>query len=300
MAKGKSRRAGRRVKDKWKSKSWYRIVAPDMFENSVVGETVASEPEDLIGRVTEITLQDLIGDFSKSHIKVQLKIQGVRGGECVTRFVGHDMTTDYIRRMTRRRRSKIDSVFDTRTKDGYKLRVKTLSVTSKRINYSKKNSIRKKQAEVIDDVASSSQLHQLVSKMLFGDLAKELKNGCKKAYPLKRVEIKKSEVLQMPGEEELEEKIVTEEELEEQEEEEEKEEAEEEEEEEEPEERPKTEVLEEFQSIEGVGPTMAEKLYDGGYRSMQELGDSSKDELTEVDGVGPAFSEKIYDALHEE
>ncbi|MFW6144486.1 MAG: 30S ribosomal protein S3ae, partial [Candidatus Natronoplasma sp.] len=84
MAK-KSRRAGRRVKDKWKSKSWYRIVAPEIFDGAVVGETVASDPESLLGRVSEISLQDLTGDFSRTHIKVKLKVNGVRGGECKTR-----------------------------------------------------------------------------------------------------------------------------------------------------------------------------------------------------------------------
>ena len=302
MAKGKSRRAGRRVKDKWKTKSWYRIVAPTMFENAVVGDTPATEPEDLLGRVTEVSLQDLVGDFSKVHIKVKLKVNGVRGGECVTRFVGHDMTTDYIRRQTRRRRSKIDSVFDVRTKEGYKIRLKILSVADKRINSSIKRSLRNKQQEIIEDTARKSTLSQMAQKILFGGLSKKIRKGCKKIYPLKNVEVKKSEVLSIPSDEQIEDKIISEEELEEEEaeEEQETEEAEEEPEEEVEKELTKPEIIEEFQKIEGVGPTMAEKLYDGGFRSLDELKEASKEELTAVEGVGPAFSEKIHKALQEE
>ncbi len=304
MARQKSRRAGRRVKDKWKSKSWYRIVAPDMFDGAVVGETPAAEPEELLGRTASISLQDLTGDFSKVHIKAEFKVNGVRGGECVTRFVGHDMTSDYIRRLTRRRRSKIDSVFDTRTKEGYTVRIKILSVTDKRINSSIKQSLRKKMKEILDDVVPKSTLPELVSKMIFSNLAKKIKKETKTIYPLKRVEIRKSEVRSVPSDEELDEKIVSQEELDKEAEEKAEEEPEKEPEEEEgkKEEKKKTkpEVIKEFQEIEGVGPTMAEKLYDGGYKSVKELKEATQEELTDVEGVGPAFSEKIIKALHPE
>ncbi len=301
MAK-KSRRAGRRVKDKWKSKSWYRIVAPDIFDEAVVGETVASDPESLLGRVSEISLQDLTGDFSRTHIKVKLKINGVRGGECKTRFVGHNMTSDYIRRLTRRRQSKLEAVFTVRTKEGYKVRLKPLSITNKRVSSSVKRSLRKKQHQVISDMAENSRLGELAQKILFGELPKKLANECKSIYPLKQVEIKKSEVLSVPKDEEIEMKVITEEELEEEkeEEEEEKEEREEKEEEEEEAKVPsKPEVIEQFKDIKGVGPTTAEKLYEGGYHTIQQLTDASKEELTEVEGIGKAVSETIYKALHD-
>ncbi|MFP4143183.1 MAG: 30S ribosomal protein S3ae [Thermoplasmata archaeon] len=298
MAK-KSRRAGRRVKDKWKSKSWYRIVAPEIFDGVVVGETVSSDPENLLGRVTEISLQDLAGDFSRTHIKAKLKINGIRGGECKTRFVGHEMTTDYVRRMTRRRRSKIEAVFTVKTKEGFKIKVKPLSITSKRINSSVKRSLRKKQHEVIKEMANESRLGEFAQKMLFGDLAKKLANECKSVYPLKQVEIWKSEVVSVPEQEELDVKIITEEEMEEEEEESEEEEAEEEEEEEEEVMPSKLEVVDQFQDIEGVGPTIAEKLYDGGFLTFQQLKDASREELTDVKGIGEAVSERIYEALHE-
>ncbi len=303
MARQKSRRAGRRVKDKWKSKSWYRIVAPEMFDGAVVGETPAAEPEELLGRTASISMQDLTGDFSKVHIKAEFKVNGVRGGECVTRFVGHDMTSDYIRRLTRRRRSKIDSVFDTRTKEGYQVRIKVLSVTDKRINSSIKQSLRKKMKGILDEEVPKSTLSELVSKMIFSSLAKKIKKETKEIYPLKRVEIRKSEVRSVPSDEELDERIISQEELDKEAEEKEDEETSEEvmeEVKEEEKKKTKPEVIKEFQEIEGVGPTMAEKLYDGGYKSIEELKEATKEDLKDVEGVGPAFSEKIIKALHRE
>ncbi|MGM0404955.1 MAG: 30S ribosomal protein S3ae [Thermoplasmatota archaeon] len=303
MARQKSRRAGRRVKDKWKSKSWYRIVAPEMFDGAVVGETPAAEPEELLGRTASISMQDLTGDFSKVHIKAEFKVNGVRGGECVTRFMGHDMTSDYIRRLTRRRRSKIDSVFDTRTKEGYQVRIKVLSVTDKRINSSIKQSLRKRMKEILNEEVPKSTLPELVSKMIFSSLAKKIKKETKEIYPLKRVEIRKSEVRSVPSDEELDERIISQEELDKEAEEKEDEETSEdviEEVKEEEKNKTKPEVIKEFQGIEGVGPTMAEKLYDGGYKSTEELKEATKEDLKDVEGVGPAFSKKIIKALHPE
>ena len=298
MAKRKTRRTARRVKDKWKSKRWYRIIAPDMFEGAVVGETPASSPELLLGRVSEVSLQDLVGDFSKVHIKVLLKINGVRGGECISRYVGHDMTTDYVRRLTRRRRSKVDAVMDVKTKEGYVVRIKTLSITDKRVNTSIKSSLRVRQEEIVRNEAAKSTLSVLVQKMLFGKLAMDMKKQCKDIYPLKRVEIRKSEVLVIPSNEDIELKIVTDKELEAEEEKKAPEEKTEEAKKPVKTEFTKEEVLAQFQEIEGVGPTMAEKLYDGGFKSMAQLEKASKEDLLKVEGVGPSFSDKIYQALH--
>ena len=52
------------VRDKWKLKKWYTIVAPPVFGNAILGTTPADDPDKLIGRVIESTLYDLTGDFT--------------------------------------------------------------------------------------------------------------------------------------------------------------------------------------------------------------------------------------------
>ena len=56
MAKGaKARAAARRQRDKWKSKRWYSIRAPrNPWSFRVIGETLAEEPDMLVGRNYEI------------------------------------------------------------------------------------------------------------------------------------------------------------------------------------------------------------------------------------------------------
>jgi len=196
-SKGKGRTASR-SKDKWKSKVWYDIMAPDMFDRKKVAETLADEPEKLIGRVAKVTVQDITGDFSKMHIKMSFKINDVRGTEAHTYFIGHDMTSDYVRRMTRRRKSKIDTTVDARTRDDYIIRLKPLAISNNRLRSSQQSAIRLTMENIIGEFATNKNLDEVVKAIISGQLAKQAAVACKPIQPLQRVEIRKSEILK-PG-----------------------------------------------------------------------------------------------------
>jgi len=188
------------VKDKWRSKEWYRVLAPDMFNNTQIAETLSDEREKVVGRVTEVTMQDLTGDFSKMHIKLLFKVDEVNGFDAHTRFIGHTLTSDYIRRLTRRKHSKTDGVFDVLTKDKALVRVKPMAVTEKRIQVSQQQAIRSIMGEVLNREAAKNMHSEFVREMLAGNISKNILKACKPIYPLKRVEIRRSEVLRLPTE----------------------------------------------------------------------------------------------------
>jgi small subunit ribosomal protein S3Ae len=188
-------RVAKRVKDRWKAKSWYTLHAPQMFNRALLGETPAEDQAQIQDRVIEVTVHDLTGDFGKMHIKVQFRVEGVAGTEVNTRYVGHDMTSDYIRRLTRRKRSRIDGTFDVKTKDGSIVRVKPMAITDRRIQNSKQAAIRKVMHRVVYQKAVKTALADFVQAMIIGDLAKEIATACKVIQPIFRVEIRKSELL---------------------------------------------------------------------------------------------------------
>lgn len=185
----------KRVRDKWKAKSWYEIHAPEMFNRAVLGETPSEEVESLRDRVIEVTVQDLTGDFSRMHIKVQFRVSKVSGNAIETTFLGHNMTSDYIRRLTRRKRSRIDGTFDVRTKEGTVLRVKPMAITDRRIQSSKQTAIRKVMHRTVFEKARSATLADFVKAMVLGDMAREVAQACKTIQPIFRVEIRRSELL---------------------------------------------------------------------------------------------------------
>src|SRR5438552_4457196 len=188
-----SRTATRKVKDKWKAKIWYNIRAPPMYNGAVIAETLSDDTGKLIGRVAEATLQDLTGDFSKMHIKMRFKVQAVRGNECATKFDGHELTSDYIRRLTRRKHSKIDAVIDVTTKDGFSFRIKPMAITERRAQGSQEAEIRRIAQRVIQGAAAEHDHAQFIKEVVNGDLGQVIFQQARKVYPLTRVEIRKTE-----------------------------------------------------------------------------------------------------------
>jgi small subunit ribosomal protein S3Ae len=197
-SKASSRVAARKIKDRWRAKNWYRVLAPAMFESVQIGETPSDDPEKLKGRIMDVTLQQLTGDFSKMHIKLIFKIDDIKGSDAFSNFMGHSLTSDYIRRLTRRKRSKTDGVFDVDTKDGFIVRVKPMAVTENRIQTSQQHAIRMIMKKVITNNAKDRIISEFIRDMIAGDLSTMIFKACKPIYPIKRVEIRRSEIRVIP------------------------------------------------------------------------------------------------------
>jgi len=185
-----------RLRRKKKAKEWYTVLAPQMFGKAKVAETIADEPEKTIGRNIEVSLQDLTNDFSKSHIKLTFKIVETKGHESHTIFMGHSLTADYVKRMSRRHRAKVDAVFKVETKDGVRMRLKPSALAGKRLQSSQKRAIRSIIIEAMQKEASSHRFTSFVKLMLDGELGKLAYKDSKAIYPVKRVEVYKSEIME--------------------------------------------------------------------------------------------------------
>lgn len=189
--------AAKKVKDRWKAKEWYKLYAPKMFNQVLLGETPSSDPSNLMGRIVEATVHDLTGDFSKMHVKLTFKVKEVRGFDAHTVFIGQTLTSDYVRRLTRRKRTKTDHVIDVRTKDGYLLRIKPMSVTDKRIQSSQETAVRNAMTKEVTNMGVEMTMADMVKVIITGEMSKRLSNAAKVIVPIKRVEVRKTEVLEM-------------------------------------------------------------------------------------------------------
>ena len=198
MAKARSRTAARKVKDKWKAKTWYNVLAPESFDHVTVSETLADETSKLMNRITEVSLQDITNDFRKSHVKLFFEVCDIEGTNAHTQFIGHTLTSDYLRRMIRRKRSKIDGVYDVVTKDGARVRIKPFATTDRRIQTSQKKVIRDIMKNTINKEANASTLSEFIKIIIDGKIGSEIYKSCKKIYPVKRIEIYKTHVISQP------------------------------------------------------------------------------------------------------
>lgn len=198
MAKARARSTARKVKDKWRAKNWYQILAPTLFDSAPISETLSDKPNNLIGRITEVSLRDITNDFRKTHIKLFFKIDKIQDGNAHTQFNGHTLTSDYLRRMIRRRKSRVDGVYDIETRDGAYLRVKPFAITEKRIQNSQKKLIRNVMKETIAKEGKTKTLNEFLRETLDGKTGSAIYKNCKKFYPVKRVEIYKTELKRLP------------------------------------------------------------------------------------------------------
>jgi small subunit ribosomal protein S3Ae len=192
-----ARKAAKKV-DAFRAKNWYQVLAPAEFNRANIGETLADEPEKMMGRIMESTLGDITGDWAKQNTKMIFKVVEIGGNNAYTTFIGHEMTKDYMRSLVKRRTSKIDANLVVTTKDGYKLRLKPLVFTVKRARTSQIESIRKIMLDIVAKRSKELTFNELVSEVVNGKVSAEVYKATKNIYPLRRVEIGKSEVVFRP------------------------------------------------------------------------------------------------------
>ena len=192
-----SRAAARKQKDKWKAKRWYTIRAPRQpWHFKVIGETLGEEDELLIGRMYEITQQEVDGDFSKMHVKMKFRVTEIIGQDAITEFAGHEVLKDHVRRQVRRYRGKIDDVIDAITEDGYYVRIKPFMITQGRVKTSQKQGIREACRNTVLQAAAGNTWIALQKMMLSGELEQLIDKSVRKVANVKTIIIRKSQLVQ--------------------------------------------------------------------------------------------------------
>jgi small subunit ribosomal protein S3Ae len=185
----------KRVRDKWRSKTWYMVMAPPYFGSVELGAIPADEPEKLIGRVIDSTLYDITNDFSHQYLKIQFQITEIDGKNAKTIFKGHEYSRDYLRSLVRRRTTKVDGLFKVTTKDGYTIRVAVSAFTLSRIKTSQEKVLRQIMDKIIKNKAKALTMDQLAQEMVLGKIASDIYNEAKKIAPLRHVGVRGSKVL---------------------------------------------------------------------------------------------------------
>jgi len=185
----------RRVRDKWRGKSWYTVLAPSYFGNVELGAVPASEPEKLVSRVIDSTLYEVTNDFAHQYLKMRFQIIEVDGKTAHTMFKGHEYSHDYLRSLVRRRTTKVEGTFDVTTKDGYNLLVAICAFTLSRIKTTQEHAVRAIMEKIIREKTSTLRLDQLAQEMVLGKIASDIYNEAKKIAPLRHVGVRKSKLL---------------------------------------------------------------------------------------------------------
>merc|ERR1711973_587265 len=171
------------------------------------GAKIASDG--LKGRVYEVSLADLQSesDAERSFRKFRFICEDVQGKNCLTNFYGMTLTTDKLRSIVKKWQTLIEAFVDVKTTDGYLVRVFCIGFTLKQNQTTQKTcyaqsqqvrQIRKKMTDIITREVSSSDLKELVSKLIPDSMSVDITKACQGIYPLHDVHIRKVKVMKRP------------------------------------------------------------------------------------------------------
>jgi len=167
-----------------------------MFKESILGETPAEKESRLIGRTVEVPLSDVAGQKRPLAMVAKLRIVRASGDRAETELIGCRVDSGYLKRITRRRKSKVDVISDAETSDNKKLRISATVICTTKIESKKETNIRKATAELINNEAKKQNFEEFMQQVLFGGLAQKVMEKVKNIAPTQRVEVVKAYLIE--------------------------------------------------------------------------------------------------------
>lgn len=175
------------------NKEWFKLHAPEVFEKDVFGKTLGKDAEDVIGRTVKNPYSDLSGDRSKNYIELKLRIVSVDGKDAKTEIEEYKVKNQYLAKLVKKGSKKLEFVQELETKDGEKVRVKSVIITYKRSNRQQSKDLRERAKEKLEENISNYELGNLIVVLASKKLQKKLSNKINKLYPVRYFEVRKIE-----------------------------------------------------------------------------------------------------------
>ena len=189
----------RRVRDKWRGKDWYSVVAPSYFGGTELGSIPADAPSKLLGRIVDATLYDLTNDFAHQYLKMYFQVIEVDGKIVRTIFKAHEYSRDYLRSLVRRKTTRVDVILDVTTKDGFQLRLAVVAFTLGRVRTTQEQAIRALMKKIVEERSNALTFDQFVQEIVLGKIASDVYNEAKKVTPMRHLGVRKSKLISQPA-----------------------------------------------------------------------------------------------------
>lgn len=171
-------------------KIWYQVLAPKEFRNEVIGETLSSEPEKIVGRIMKINLADLTRDVKSQSIEIQLEITEIKGQQANTIVKQYMLMPNHTRRVVRTGKSKIEDSFTLKTKDNVSVQIKPLFIAISLVQNSIGSALRKTTRAYFADLFKNTDFSNIFLLLVSNKLQSALRAELKKIYPLATCQIR--------------------------------------------------------------------------------------------------------------
>ncbi len=188
--------AVKKTVDKFKKKKWLKLIAPKTFDLKEIGETPAEKTKNAVGRTVKVSIDEVTGQRKQRHITGKFRVKEVKELNAFTEITGFEINHSYLRRMIRRRMSKIQAIATATTKDGKRLRITAVAASSKKLEKRKERGIRKIINESIEKEISKKPFEQAMQELIFGITGQKLLKEAQAVSRLKKLEITKARLME--------------------------------------------------------------------------------------------------------
>lgn len=182
MAKQKKTKKTKKAKIK---KRWFQIQAPEIFNKMPIGEAYVTEPELLIGRQVNVNLMNLTRNVRQQNIRVKFSITGFADKVASTEIVRYQMTPASLKRIVRRKISRIDESFVVFTSDNIRIRIKPLVITRSKVQKSVETDLRKVIIAFLTSEVKKQTYVNLIRDIVGNKLQRALAEKLNKIHPVR-------------------------------------------------------------------------------------------------------------------
>lgn len=180
----------RESKTKIKKKTWFKILAPKIFNGQVIGKTLLESAELMMGKPTTVSLMNMTGDMKKQGTVVKFKVVSVKPEGGLTEIVGYEILPATVKRFVKRQGKALSDSFECTTKDGVKIRIKPFVFTRNKAKGSAATQLRKTIKAVIMKKVKETRYDVLTSEIIFFKMQRKFKEDLNKIFPIRIADIR--------------------------------------------------------------------------------------------------------------
>lgn len=176
-------------------KRWFQIYPPKGMGNEPIGETYVAEPQQSVNKHVQTSLMTLTGDPSKQTVSIKLKIIAADGEALQTTIVEYAIIPSAVRKLMRKRKTKIEDSFVIKTSDGKIARIKPVLITKGKAKGSLTASLKQQCRNWISATCAKTSFEDLIKSMVSKKFQKGLASYLKTVYPLSISDVKRFSIV---------------------------------------------------------------------------------------------------------
>lgn len=181
MAKVKKKAKIKKVR----KKKWVQIIAPKMFNEVMIGEIPTLDVNSLPGKLVSVNMMSLTRDPKQQGVNIKFMLDSLMEGDKIsTIMTGYEIIPAAVKRMVRRRKSRIDDSFALKTSDGVKVRIKPFILTRTKTNKSTNNALIKATREHFIRAVTKSRYEQFLKDFVAKKIQRGLYEKLNKFHPI--------------------------------------------------------------------------------------------------------------------